>query len=391
MRCKDCKNAGCRSARPGGTGSVRSPIFHRALCALVGVVFISIGQTAWAGNESARVWPSAVVVGDSIHLDEVCELRGLDAQTEQRLAKLVVAESPPAGGSRIIHLELIRSVLSAAGANLAQLRISGATQCAVSKPSQPPPSASGAAVGTASSAITQNVAAKPSAAVQGKTLQQAVVEYFNTEFARYGGTAEVVFDRTSNQVLELSGPAYEFRVRRRGGSGLGLCPLEIEISTQGRLVQSVPMVVQVTLNRRVVTARRTINQGAAIGAADVELTSLSFNRVDELGLDDVGLAIGQRGRRVITAGSLVEADMLEAVPLVLRGQLVTLTSMAGAVRVVTTAKAAADGQRGDVIKVRALDDKKVEFDAVVVGPGEVQVGSEKAAERQPQLAQGGRR
>src|SRR3990172_1185157 len=112
---------------------------------------------------------------------------------------------------------------------------------------------------------------------------------------------EIVFDRTSEQVLELSGPAYEFKVRRRGGSTLGLCPLEVEVSSQGRSVQSVPLVVQVTLNRRVVVARRTINQGAAIAASDVELTALSFNRVDELGLDEVEQTIGQRAKRMISA------------------------------------------------------------------------------------------
>jgi flagella basal body P-ring formation protein FlgA len=155
-------------------------------------------------------------------------------------------------------------------------------------------------------------------------------------------------------------------------------------------VQTVPLVVQVTLTRRVVVARRTINQGAAIASADVELTALSFTRVDELGLDDVAQAIGQRAKRVISAGTLVEVDMLEAVPLVLRGQLVTLTSLAGAIRVVTTAKAAEDGRRGDVMKVRSVDDKKVEFDAVVVGPGEVQLGTGNAAKSEPRLAMGER-
>lgn len=350
-----------------------------------------------AGGESVRLWPSAVVVDDSIRIEDVGELRGVDAQTERKLAQLVVGEAPAAGGSRIIHLELIRSVLATNGVNLAKLTLRGATSCAVSRPSLPAPSPAPAANQSPVASLTkrqrednEKATAEAPKETNSKTLRQAVSDHFNAEFARYGGTAEIVFDRTSEQVLDLSGPEFTFKVRRRGGSPLGLCPLEVDVLSQGRSVQTVPLVVQVTLTRRVVVARHTINQGAAIAAADVELTALSFTRVDELGLDDLTQSIGQRAKRVISAGTLIEADMLESVPLVLRGQLVTLTSLAGAIRVVTTAKAAEDGRRGDVVKVRAVDDKKVEFDAIVVGPGEVHLGTGNTMPAEPRLALGDR-
>jgi len=400
MERKDCENAGCMSARSGGTGSLRPPLCRRASWTLAGASVILCAHSAGVRGESLRLWSSAVVVVDSIRVEDVCELRGLDSQTERRLAQLVVGEAPAAGGSRIIHLELIRSVLAANEANLARLTLSGATQCVVSRPSQPSPTPGSAASRSSTSSRSSNrrkaegdhkATSDASESVSGKTLRQAVIDHFNAEFARYGGTAEIIFDRTSEQVLDLSGPAYEFKVRRKGNTPLGLCPLEVEVLSQGRSVQTVPLVVQVTLTRRVVIARRTINQGAAIAAADVELTALSFTRVDELGLDDVAEAVGQRAKRVISAGSLVETEMLEAVPLVLRGQLVTMTSLAGAVRVVTTGKAGDDGRRGEVIRVRAADDKKMEFDAVVVGPGEVQLGAGTATKGESRLALGDQR
>lgn len=400
MERKDCENAGCTSARSGGTGSLRPPLCRRASWMLAGASLVLCAHPAGVRGESLRLWSSAVVVDDSIRVEDVCELRGLDSQTERRLAQLVVGEAPAAGGSRIIHLELIRSVLAANGANLARLTLSGATQCAVSRPSQPSPTPGSAASRSSTSSGSSNrrkaesdhkATSDASESANGKTLRQAVIDHFNAEFARYGGTAEIIFDRTSEQVLDLSGPAYEFKVRRKGNSPLGLCPLEVEVLSQGRSVQTVPLVVQVTLTRRVVIARRTINLGAAIAAADVELTALSFTRVDELGLDDVAQAIGQRAKRVISAGSLVETEMLEAVPLVLRGQLVTMTSLAGTVRVVTTGKAADDGRWGEVIRVRAADDRKVEFDAVVVGPGEVQLGAGTATKGESRLALGDQR
>ena len=66
-----------------------------------------------------------------------------------------------------------------------------------------------------------------------------------------------------------------------------------------------------------------------------------------------------------------------------RGQLVTLASVQGAVRVVTTAKALQDGLLGETITVRAVDNRHVELDAVVVGPVSVQVGTGMAGARLP--------
>jgi flagella basal body P-ring formation protein FlgA len=59
--------------------------------------------------------------------------------------------------------------------------------------------------------------------------------------------------------------------------------------------------------------------------------------------------------------------------------------------VVTTGKAGDDGRRGEVIRVRAADDRKVEFDAVVVGPGEVQLGVGTATKNESRLALGAQR
>ena len=100
-------------------------------------------------------------------------------------------------------------------------------------------------------------------------------------------------------------------------------------------------------------------------------------------------AIGLRAKRVIPAGTYLTIDLLERVPLVLRGQVVMLTSLSGAVSVVTTAKAMADGHLGDVIRVRSVDDKHTEMDAVVTGPGEARVGRITALPAPSMVAQGG--
>ncbi|UCC32755.1 MAG: flagellar basal body P-ring formation protein FlgA [Phycisphaerales bacterium] len=385
MRRKDCDNSNLANAREGAGRSARSTLLAVSVALAAG----SLPSDLLAG--SIRLWPSAVVVEDTARLADLAELRGFDRETESMLAKLKVTGAPPPGGSRVIHMNLIRSVLTAGGANMATVTLSGATQCAVTRPSEMvatagadrSPTLPGHRQGKADRVSAGAPTSKPS------TLRQAVFDYFNGEFARYGGRADVVFDRTSDQVLDLSGPAYQFRVRRRNGPRLGLIQLEVDVLADGRTVQTVPLVVQVSMIRRVVVARRAVNQGATIKTSDVELIPLSFARLDKLGIDDIAHVVGQRSKRFISAGSVVDPGVIESVPLVMRGQLVTLTSVAGAIRVVTTAKAVQDGLLGETVTISVTDNKRMELDAVVVGPGAVQIGPGLVLERTARVALGG--
>ena len=383
MRRKDCDKSNYASGRDR-SGRLRRRAWPAAAMTLI---VLAVTPAVFAG--SVRLWPSAAVVDDGVRLTDVSELSGFDPETERTLSDLIVAEAPPAGGTRVLHLDLIRSALVAGGTNMATVTLRGATQCSVSRPSirqSPAPSkispgsgSSGskrsAGAGTRTRGVARPVDSPPTFPTTAPTLRQAVIDYFNAELERYGGRAEVAFNGTAGQVLDLSGPPYEFVIRRRKGSPLGLTSIEVEVLADGRVVQSVPLVVQVTMTRQAVVARRAINQDATIRPADLGLVSLSVARLDRLGLDDVAMVTGQRAKRFIPVGTLIEPGMLEEVPLVRRGELVTLASVVGGVRVVTTAKAADTGLRGDVIKVRAVDQKGVEFDAVVVGPGAVEVGA----------------
>jgi flagella basal body P-ring formation protein FlgA len=396
---KDCDNMSlaCRCRMHEGWAQATG---FGAVPSLLAIALVVLGAPlAEAGT--VRMWPSAVVVDESVHLSDIAELSAFDRETERTLASLVVTHAPPPGGSRFISLEMLRSVLAENGANMAAVTLSGATQCTLTRPavavgrSAAPGSilttpsrhsGAGASGSRASPPDPKDASASGSAQAGRLTLRQAVIDYFDAELARYGGRADVVFDRTSDQVLGLSGPAYQFRVRRRDGAVLGLVQLAVDVTAEGRVLQTVPLIAQVTMIRRVVVAHRPINQDAAIVASDVELVPVSFTRLDKLGLRDAAQAVGQRAKRFISAGTVLDPAMLETVPLVTRGQLVTLTSVCGSVRVVTTGKAMADGLLGDVIKVRASDNRRIELEAAVVGPGVVQIGRGLGGGRLAQLA-----
>jgi flagella basal body P-ring formation protein FlgA len=364
-------------------------------CTLLLATFVFVGQSPSAYAGQIRLWSTAIVTGDSIKLCDLAELRGMESSEEEdSLRNIVITEAPQPGGSRIIHHDMVRSALGAKGVNFARVSLSGSAQCEVRKPAVQQQTAKSSTDEIALAAARNNqdaTHAAESVSQAGRTLRAVIADNFNKELARYSGRAEVLFDSSDDRLLELTAPPLEFRIRRENNAILGLCALQVEVIKEGKMAQQFPLVVRTALSRNVLTARRAINQGAAVAAADIDLMPVTFTRLDDQGLDDAALVLGQRARRFIPAGTRIELESLEPVPLVLRGQLIALTSEVGGVRVVTTAKAGANGTRGETIRVRGVDDNKVEFDAVVTGPGEARAaggGQRSADDTKPRLASG---
>lgn len=376
------------ASRPGPTG----------VAVLVAMFCVAFVEPAHGGT--VRVLRQAVVIHPEIRVCDVAEPEGFTPAEQEELCDVVVADAPVAGGSRIVPLSKVREALAANGVNLARTSIVGATRCDVARPVEhnasstvdpgsmsTPASTLRGRVDDASDA-SRRAGSDSHAAGAGRginnetalavndatTLRSFVVSHFNREVSRYGGRADVVFDRGAEDVLRLSGPEYTFSMRQRKGPVLGLVSLEIDLIHDGVLVQTLPVVARVTMVRPALLARRAINQGATVGTGDVEVSERTHDRVDDLPLSDGASAVGLRASRFIPAGAALDMDALEQAPVVLRGQLVALKSSIGGVSVVTTAKAAEDGLLGQSIRVRAPDNKRVEFDAIVIGPGRVQVG-----------------
>jgi len=387
MKRKDCDKTQWRGLRR--RGGTEAAVIVVLACAGV------FADARDAAGASLRIWSTAIVVTEQIHVDDVCELRGFDQASERALKETVLGEAPKPGESLVIDQQAVREVLRGSGVNMATVTVSGASRCEVARPSTPPTprrtadDTSEDAAADRSTNEPEPALARSSHGTGPVTLRQAVIDFFNDELARYSARAEIAFDRTSEQLLNLSGPTYTFRVRRRGGPPLGLIPVEVDVLADGTIAQKVPLVVSMSMVRRVVVARRSINQDATIHPGEVETMELTFNHTDKIGLSTPTQILGQRAKRFITAGSMIDLTDVESVPLVIRGQLVTLESVVGGIQVVSTAKATQDGLLGQTITVRATDNKRVEFDAAVVGVGRVRVGGAPIKVSEVNLAEAG--
>jgi flagella basal body P-ring formation protein FlgA len=72
-------------------------------------------------------------------------------------------------------------------------------------------------------------------------------------------------------------------------------------------------------------------------------------------------------RQSIQAGAVVFSDQVQSPIMVKRGELITISSEAGGIRVRTTVRALQDKSKGQLVQVEALNTKE-RFDARVTGP-----------------------
>jgi flagella basal body P-ring formation protein FlgA len=358
-------------------------------------------------GQTLRLWPQAVVVNDEIRLKDICDV---DPAAPARLADLLISASPPPGGAALINMSEVRKALVSAGVNLAQARLKGATECAVSRPTAGVPVGSDRhPVSAINDGDPRRVAHAPVVAsplvggapgaggpdqrtrasdstTSGRTLRDVVRDWLERQVARYGIQIELSFGRTATPALDLTEPDYQFTLRRRSGEPLGTLELDVDILHNGQKVQTVPLVVNVRAVRRAVVAHRPINQGAEIQPADIEETTVEVTKIAAVANVDAGTFLGHRAKRYLPIGTvLAEADV-ERAPLINRGQFVDVYARVGGVTIVTSAKATHPAGLGDTLVLHSGGRRDEQFSAVVTGPRRAEV---RAARDESTVARGG--
>jgi len=363
----------CESGYPTAQrGSARGPALRvgRGCAAAVGLTLL-VGSLASAA--SIRLWPSAVTDGELIRLQDVARLEGFAPELRQRAGMVVVARAPQPGGRITITLEDIRQQLYEAGVNLATVLLRGSGSCEVSRPMREPAQPRVKPEPSDASSDRQARWPAPAGPHGPRTLEWALREHIAASLAHLDGRVQVRFSRASQQALSLSEPEYTFRIQNRTNRALGLVSFDVQVFRNGTLAQRVPIVAEVALVKPVVVARRPINRGAIIRAKDVALTERRFTRLEDIGLTDLAAVVGQEARRFMERGTLIRARDVRPLPLVRRGQLVTVWNRSGPIVVKAVGKALDSGSYGQVVQVKSERSGQT-FYATVSGPRTVVIG-----------------
>lgn len=386
MMCKDCIHAKI-GRKTGLLIAFREGIDGVAtVCAVFAVVAALVRPGMAFGADappiessvSIQLWPTAVVTNDRVMLDDVSRISEGDKTLVTALQMCQVAVSPPAGSSTVITIDDVAAALSKAGINATRILLRGSSRCQIVHPGEPASTRPAAAHGRdTKSATTRPASRAPCASGPGGaepgTLGAIVRQYFTARLADLGGTAEIRFSPAVQRAMALSSPTYEFRIRQRGNDVLGLAALEADVFEGRKLVDTVPIVAEVTLAKAVTVARTAINRGEIIQAKHVMLAERRFSRVADIGISDLQSVIGQEACRYVENGGMLTPRDVRARPLVKRGDFVTVWVRQGDLVIKSVAKALRAGTYGEVVDVKNEATGEV-FMVTVTGPQTAEVG-----------------
>jgi flagella basal body P-ring formation protein FlgA len=324
--------------------------------------------------------PDAVVLADNIRVADLCRMEEFTTSESAALADIVIAPAPEVGVASVVTSTDLRKALQSSGANLATLVIKGASSCDISRPRREEP----VETPSPSARLASQHAGAKQVRPGSQTLRSAIEAFLTTDVGVPEARVNVQYGRTDASALDLTSPPYTFEIRRTSGRRMGLVGLEVGVSDASSTQQNL------SVNRPAVVAARAINQGAVIGATDVQIVDMTFTRPDQLGMTNSDAVVGQRAKRFIPSGQVVDAGDLESVPLVKRGQIVNVESHVGGVSIISVATAVGGGAYGEVVTLRAGDRGKHEFSAMIIGPGRVRLdASIPATDSATGLAMGG--
>lgn len=158
----------------------------------------------------------------------------------------------------------------------------------------------------------------------------------------------------------LPGPARDVTALERGGR----VTVGVRCDEQVRYLQA-----QVSVAGRYWVAASDITAGTTITAALLREAHGDLSQLPRQAVRDAQAALGRQSTRPLSAGTVVQAQHLRAVPLVTRRQPVVMEADGAGFKITREVVALDDGARGDVVRVQL--DSRTQLNAEVIGPGRV--------------------
>ena len=172
-------------------------------------------------------------------------------------------------------------------------------------------------------------------------------------------------------VLPPGKPSYEL-ASPQGWEGWGRGALALIVRINDRVVENVPINVEVEALADVVVLVRAMERGMVLEKDDVALQKRDLATLSGKTCRDIREVIGKRVKVGMRGNSPVRSDYLERLPLVRNGQVVSIIAENEMFRITTSGMVKGNGAEGDTVLVRRVDAHK-DIPAVVVDAETVRV------------------
>lgn len=355
------------------------------------------GAARYAAGATLEIRGDATVIGSEVKLKQICRWSDADAQVFLPVANLAITRIKPGSPFRSITIDQIKSTLHDAGMNLAVVKFAGPVSCTLSRsdssydeqnalrqwadakegneddagtPGRGDAEKEKVKVDTVGGTVPplspRGPATQGPEEAGGKTLRALLTADLAVRLGIAPEQLQVTFNPADEKLLSLSEPLFKFNIEPRRVRDLGQVEWNVVILT-GSGSQKGTIVANAQAWRNEIVLNKPLAYQQVIQNGDVTERRVLADRLPAETLLSLPQVIGQQAARDMPVGTIVSARMVDAVPLVKPGQLVTLTLTVGSVQVKTVGRALESGSYGQAVKVRNETTRDV-FEVVMTGP-----------------------
>lgn len=364
------------------------------VAALVAIGVASQAHAAIEVKLRERIAPR----GSVIRVGDVADIVTADRQQARQLAALPLMPAPAPGTEQFLRTREIQDMLSAQGVDLALLRFGGAEQVTISAAAAQPTASNVVQVSAEEPAAGQAARMNRHAAILAAAAGEQLIgpESAPIDDAHAKEIREQVTSVISNYLNAKTGKVQDWKVdcelvdreleQLNAALSMPTCAggtepyagrerFVLSFSTAKGQVQ-LPLFVDVTPPPMpAVVAIRPIGRGEIVKAADIELRTVDASTKSggqHAVADSIEKLIGMEARQPIQPGDIVYTDSVQPRILVRRGDIITVVSQSGGIRVRTTGRATQDAAQGELVQVESIGSRE-KYDARVTGTREASV------------------
>ncbi len=360
------------------------------------------------------------VIGTEVTLKHICRWAERDNDTFAALENLVLMRLASGAPYRTISLDEIKSTLHDAGVNLGRIRFVGSTVCTVARrdvqfdegdalrqwvtaretapaipaaatadvettaQAAPAPQSTGAVASPVPSdpaqrqpyaIVTERPIPSPTEPAERpvfRTLKDLLIADLAAAVGVEPEQLVVDFRPQDQHLLNRVEPHFQFHVTLKRGRNLGNVAWEVIIGADGK-TQKHDIIATARCWQQQVVVTQPLAYKQIIRAEDVIDRRTLVDRLDDQPLLTREQVVGNMAAMELKPGTVMTARLVQAVPLVRSGQLVTVSLKQGGVQLKTVARALEAGTFGQTIRVRNEATRDI-FEVVMTGPQEATLG-----------------
>lgn len=299
----------------------------------------------WAQNVTVNVFGQAWIKGEQALLGEIAVVDGSPAHLVESVKSVPIIKVPEVSRPQTINREYISLRLQQTGHDTSAIEVVAPDRIKISREART------VEVPSIRQAVEQYVLAN-----LGRAASKARVEISGLEDDQMLPPGKVTFD-----VGAKTAPKY-----------WGYARVPVALRVDGELKKTLWAKVAVSYIENVIVVKEPVRRGDIITEAMLEKEERDTQKLPHNVAREISEVVGKRAVRNLNVNDVVTGGAVEQPVLLKRGDKVSVLAEVNGLRVSVMAQAMENGAKGEIIKVRNLDSRKI-FSVQVVDESSARV------------------